>query len=102
MTDVKVDPEKTWVRATRIGQLVVATVFLTAGYLDLKHTVGALAEQQAREQSALSKGLDGLREDMRRVFVDSVSTRQSQAWLELFRALNKEKFPGLQVPDLPR
>lgn len=109
MTDVKVDPERTWVRATRIGQLVVATIFLTAGYLDLKHSVGQLADQtsresteRTREREQLSRSVDGLREDMRKVFVDTVNARQATTWIDLFRALNKEKYPTLQIPDLPR
>ena len=105
MTDV----EKIAFRAPALAKTIAITAAVVVGYMRFEHRMSGIEETMSRdiaarlsEQDRLSKSIDGLREEMRRVFVDSVLTRQAQAWIEMARALNKDKRGDIVWPDLPR
>jgi len=116
----KVDVDKVWLRAKQVGPIVVATAAIVALYFGVKGEIGdkhRLAMEAIRDVIAsvdrksdvdkrnnddLVRAVTEVRDEVRRLVIDSVAVRQAQAWIELFRALNAEKFPELKVPDLPR
>lgn len=107
--DVKVDTDSSWVRARSMWQFGAIVALMVGIYMRLENRLGNLegglvrAESERTSKSTeLIASMNGLREDMRKVFVDSVATRQAQAWIEMARALNRDKFPQLVWPDLPR
>ena len=108
-TQIKADPETVWVRLKWLVPVIVITAAAVVIYMrmdfrmsGIEATMGRDLAARSEERRELRESLDGLRDDMRKVFVDSVATRQAQAWIELARALNKAKFPDLVLPDLPR
>ena len=109
MADVKLDPETVWMRTKTIGQVVVVTGAAVILYMRFDNRMGMIesimqrdADVRAKEREAIVHSVDGVRDELRKVFVDTVSGRQAQAWIELARALNRDKFPALEWPDLPR
>lgn len=109
MADLKADSENVWVKARFVGTLVTITAASVVLYMrfdqrmsDIEKTMARDVDARTSERRELRESMDGLRGDLRKVFVDSVAARQAQSWIELARALNKEKFPALQWPDLPR
>lgn len=107
--DVKVDHETAWIRVKTLGPVIAITATAVILYMRFESRMGRVEEIMSRdamiratERDAIVKSVDGVRDELRKVFVDSVATRQAQAWIELARALNRDKFPGLQWPDLPR
>lgn len=100
--NVKLDPERTWVRASRIAQVAVVSGLAVAGYMRFEHRMGRVEENQIEDRSAIVKGLGEVRDQLNKVFIDSVATRQAMQWIENARALNREKYPTLIWPDLPR
>lgn len=88
---MKLDPDNTWVK---LGTLIAAVV--TTGLVVLLYAgiTSSIAD--------LTKSVDAVRDDVRRLVTDQVAVRQANAWLDLFRAANKGKFPELVIPDLPR
>jgi hypothetical protein len=106
---VKADPESTWVKLKLLGPVIAITAAAVVLYMKIEHAITDIhstmrrdASEHAADRVAIVKSVDGVRDELRKVFVDSVATRQAQTWIEMFRALNKEKLPGLIVPDLPR
>jgi hypothetical protein len=104
-----VDTSTTWVKATRIGQVVLITAAVVAVYMridnaiaDLQRTVNHDAAQRLEERENIVRSVNQVRDELRKVFVDTVLARQAQAWIELARALNKDKYPHMIWPDLPR
>jgi hypothetical protein len=109
MADLKLDPETVWMRTKTIAQVVAITAGAVVLYMRFDNRMNNVeaimardAEMRANEREAIVKSVDGVRDELRKVFVDSVATRQAQAWIEMARALNRDKFPHLQWPDLPR
>ena len=109
MADIKLDPETVWMRTKTIGQVIVVTAAAVVLYMRFENRMGIIesimqrdAEIRAKEREAIVNSVDGVRDELRKVFVDSVATRQAQAWIELVRALNREKNPSIVWPDLPR
>jgi hypothetical protein len=106
---VKIDPDTTWVRASRIIQIVVATGAFVGIYMHVTHSIARLEEtvsrdaaQRVNERENIVRSVNEVRDELRNVFVDTVLARQAQGWIELARALNKDKYPNLVWPDLPR
>jgi hypothetical protein len=108
-SEPKFDTEKAWVRAKLIVPVVAATGALVALYMRFEFRMTGIEAAMSRDISARTEerreqreSMDGLRADLRKVFVDAVATRQATTWIEMFRALNRDKYPNLLVPDLPR
>jgi hypothetical protein len=109
MPDAKVDTDTAWVRARSMWQFGTIVALMVGIYMRLENRLGNLetglvTAEHARgvERLALIASVDGVRDELRKVFVDSVATRQAQAWIELMRALNRAKYPDFQFADLPR
>lgn len=107
--DVKVDPDKLWLRAPAVWLLLVIAVGGALGYARfdnavaiLQETVARNAKAHAEDRAAIVESIKEVRDELRKLVVDMVATRQAQAWIELFRSANRSKFPELVVPDLPR
>lgn len=106
---MKLDPDTTWVKASRIIQIIVATGAFVGIYMHvtnsiqrLQETVQRDAEQRLSDRENIVRSVDGVRDELRKMFVDTVLARQAQTWIELARAMNKDKYPNLVWPDLPR
>lgn len=95
---MKFDIENIWVRLGTGLSVVGAAVAVTLLYARMDSTIVTLANGQAE----IVKSVGEVRDDLRKLVSEHVSVRQAQAWLELFKALNKAEFPKLSVPDLPR
>ena len=106
---VNLDPERMTVKVARIGPIVVLACTVVVFYLRMDYAIDALQKttasesmQRARERENIVTSVNEVRDELRKVFIDTVLTRQAQSWIELARALNKDKFPNLIWPDLPR
>lgn len=106
---MKIDPETIWLKATRLGPIVVLTAAVVVFYMRVEHAIDTLqatvsrdASQRTEERENIVNSVNEVRDELRKVFVDTVLARQAQAWIEMARALNKEKYPHLIWPDLPR
>ncbi len=107
--DLKADPDKVWVRLKLLLPVIVTTATAVVIYMRLDFRMGSIETEMGRDIDArrserleLRESMDGLRGDLRKVFVDSIQQRQANAWIELARALNRAKYPDLIFPDLPR
>ncbi len=95
---LKLDPETSWVRGKSIVPIMAATAVAVLGYARFEQRMTVVETQQIQ----LTRSIDKLTEQISKVFVDGVATRQAQAWIELARALNREKRSDIVWPDLPR
>lgn len=107
--DVKVDHETAWIRFRTLGPVIAVTATAVVLYMRFDTRMGRVEEimhrdatVRAAERDAIVRSVDGVRDELRKVFIDSVAARQAQQWIELTRALNKAKLPELVFPDLPR
>lgn len=107
--DVKLDPETTLVKVGRIGPIIAIAVSATVLYMQVKADIGEIKQlmavdghQRALDRESMTKSMDNLSEQIRRIFVDSVATRQAQQWIENARIANRDKHPEIVWPDLPR
>lgn len=98
MPDLKVDPDKTWLSIRLAWSLGAMAVLVAVAVTRFEYRMSA-SEEKGEE---LVRVLKEVRDEVRRGFADAVLVRQMQGWIEHFRALNNEKFPGLRTPDLPR
>lgn len=101
--DVKLDMDRTWLKSTTLWGALVITVTGTLLYARLDNTV-----------ASLKVTMEDVRDELRKLVSENVSTRQSGAWLELFqltlnawvdkaRSENPTlKIGDLKVPALPR
>ena len=91
MTEVKLDPGRTWVPiGVAVGgiiSLVGGAVWVSSSFQALSYSNMDLASSVKRVETTLD-----------RLLTDGVTSRQAQQWIELFRVQN----PTLKVPDLPR
>lgn len=71
------------------------------GTLNYAQVTGAISDLQKGQQEVV-KSVDQVRDEVRKLIVDQVAVRQATQWIELFRALNRAKYPELVIPDLPR
>lgn len=109
MPDIKADPETVWMRVKWLAPTVIATGLVVMLYMDMRYaikdivgTIDRDAKMRSSERDSLILSVNEVRDELRRVFVDSVATRQAQAWIDLARALNRDKNPTVVWPDLPR
>ncbi len=107
--EIKADPESIWVRSKLLVPVIAVTAATVILYMRFEFRMGSIEGAMQRdmldrssERQELRKSVDGVRDELRKVFVDSVATRQAQAWIEHFRVGNRAKYPDLFIPDLPR
>lgn len=111
MTDTKLDPERVRVRIPDVVKVIGATTAIVILYMRFEQRMGRIEDRmdaesisRKEERKDLIDSVNGVKNEISKIVVDSVNTRQAQSWIELFRALNKEPFLQLHisVPDLPR
>lgn len=110
---VLLSPEKTWIRSTTVWAtiaLMVTGAFLLSSFVSemrnavatIKETISRDAKIHEQDQDQIVSSIREVRDELRKMVLDSVATRQAQQWIELARAANKAKYPDLVWPDLPR
>lgn len=92
------DQDTTLVRGKNIFPIIALTIAAVLGYARFEQRMTVVETQQLQ----LTHSIDKLTEQIGRVFVDGVATRQAQTWIEMARALNREKNGSVVWPDLPR
>lgn len=107
--DMKLDPQNLWLRAPTVWLLVVIAVGGAVGYTRFSNAIDVIqttiskdAVAHEKDREAIVESIREVRDELRKLVVDMVATRQAQGWIELFRSANKIKFPELVIPDLPR
>lgn len=111
--NILLNPEKTWIRSTTVwaafGVLVVGAFLLSGFVAEMRNAVSTIKETISRDAKiheedrvTIVNSIREVRDELRRMVLDSVATRQAQQWIELARAANKAKYPDLIWPDLPR
>lgn len=98
MPDVKIDGERVWVKASIAVALTVLSCGLAGLYWELKYAIRDLQGTQ----SQTTKSVDRVTEELQKGFNNGVQIRQFEQFLEWARLANREKYPGLIWPDLPR
>jgi hypothetical protein len=111
MADLKVDLERTWLRATTLWAAVVLTAWVTMLYV---RTGAAIETIQTTIQMQLVPSIKEVRDELRQLAAENVSIRQIAAWMDLYqitvqawtdkmRSENPNlKISDLKVPALPR
>lgn len=104
-----VDPNRIGFRGPTVWLLLIIAVGGALGYArfdnaidTIQNTIVRDAVNHEKDREAIVMSIREVRDEVRKLIVDTVATRQAQAWIELFRSANKAKFPDLVVPDLPR
>lgn len=93
-----VDLEQSRVNGRTLVAIIAATAAAVLCYARFEQRMSVVESQQLQ----LTHSIDKLTEQIGKVFVDGVLTRQAQQWIELARMLNKEKRADIVWPDLPR
>lgn len=106
---VKADPDSIWVRSRHIVPIVILTATAVTCYMRFEYRMARIEEKieidtaaRSHERDAIVKSVDGVRDQIRQVFVEVVSVRQMQHWIDMARALNRDKNPAIVWPDIPR
>lgn len=97
-----------------VGYFVVRDIRTEHAFERIQSALEAEAKARAMESDALVRSVNEVRDAVKQLVVDTVSVRQSVAWLEVFqmsvdawiarfRSDNPSaKVPDLKVPSLPR
>lgn len=91
MTDVKIDTNTTWIKMAVLGPIAAFLVGVTVIYMQIKNRM----DNQDATQHQMVKSIDNLSAHIGKLAVDIVATRQAQNWIEMARALNREKNPSI-------
>jgi hypothetical protein len=114
MPEPKIDPDTTWMRVKHLGPVIAITATAVIFYMRMDNAISTIQMTLAADGIAYREGLRDVKDEIRRMGSESVSVRQSAAWLELFQmtwnawiADLRSKNPALQVgdfktPALPR
>lgn len=89
--DIQVNPDKLWVNTRQVIAIAIMSALAAAAYMRIDSRI-----------AGIEATLQGVHGELRNGFTDAVSVRQMQNLLELLRASNREKFPAIVWPDLPR
>lgn len=127
--DQLIDEEKVWFRGTAfkavLGGVIAIVVTLvipgtlfyarvTNAFEVIQATIARDAKAHEDDRQAIVESIREVRDELRRMILDSVATRQAQTWIEMWQqavdawiittsAQNPTlKVPPLKVPPLPR
>ena len=89
--DIKVDPDKTFINARQVIAISIVSALAAAAYMRIDSRI-----------ANIETTLQGVRGDVRNGLTEAVTVRQMQNLLDLLRVANREKFPAIVWPDLPR
>jgi membrane-bound lytic murein transglycosylase B len=117
MSPTSIDPEKTTVPIKVLVSVAVTLLAMTIpaawalsqfradvenAFEKIRETISRDAVLHEKDREAIVQSIREVRDELRMMQHDSVSVRQAQTWIEMFRAANKTLQPQLEVPDLPR
>lgn len=121
MANTLLDPDRTWLKSTTLWGALVLTATGTLLYARMDSaisTIQATIEQDAllheKDRDAIVSSIREVRDELRKLVGESVSLRQSGAWIEVFQLTMQAwidkmrgdnpamKVPDFKVPALPR
>lgn len=121
MTSLRLDPDKTWLKSTTLWGALIITVTGTMLYARMDSAIRTIqttierdAAMHEKDRDAIVGSIREVRDELRKLVGESVSLRQSGAWLELFQITIQAwvdklrsdnptlKVGDLKVPALPR
>lgn len=70
--------------------------------MQLEKAIEYESKTKKEDIERLVKSVDGVKEQIERITVFFIQVRQAEQWIQMFRELNKDKFPEMRVPDLPK
>lgn len=107
MPDFKFDPERMWLRTPVLGGIIAATaasVLLYARFearmQHIEDALAAYAKVRSEDRAAVVGSINEVRDELRLMRLDTVTTRQWQTWVDFARTMNKDH--TVTWPDLPK
>lgn len=114
MTSIRLDPDRTWLKSTTLWGALIITVTGTMLYARMDSAIRTIqttierdAAMHEKDRDAIVGSIREVRDELRKLVGESVSVRQSGAWLELFQITIqawvdklRSDNPGMKVPDL--
>lgn len=107
MPDLKIEPDRVWLRFSHLASVVTITALAVLLYtrfeMRMQHiedTIASDAKTRSEDRAAVVASINEVRDELRRIRIDTVSARQMETWIEFARTANKGG--PVTWPDLPR